>query len=475
MEKLLTAKEVAELLNCHSQSVYRSKTIPRVHIPGVGVRFKEEDIQKIIQQRTINASPHFGQIDENNSIPMQFNPYLGINLKEEGGIGGMPKGKSKARYNLGYGAIYQRKTKTGKIRWYLDYRDADQRRIQKVAKNAQTKEDAVLALRTEVARAFEREFNIERKKEQIRLKEFVEIYIRDYAMVRKRSWKSDFYYFHANIVPYFRDALLSEVCQSNIEKYVVKRIKDGVKKSSINRELACLSKLFCKAIDWGYLTKNPVSRIKFFSEKNNLKERVLSDEEEKVLLESCSEHLKPIIITALQTGMRKGEILGLKWQDVSLPKREIKLLETKSNRVRIVPINERLYLELVMLKKINKCAAFVFLNPETGKPLKDVKRAFRGACRRASIIGLRFHDLRHTFASRLVQEGVDLITVKDLLGHSSVKVTERYTHSNQNQKKKAVEALIRKSSEKAGNLLHNCDMKERKDPRKTLIDSFSVN
>lgn len=103
----------------------------------------------------------------------------------------------------------------------------------------------------------------------------------------------------------------------------------------------------------------------------------------------------------------------------------------------------------------------MFTNPETGKPYVDIKKAFRGACRRAGIKDLRFHDLRHTFASRLIEKGVDIIKVKELLGHSTVKVTERYTHSNREERKKAVELLCKKSPKIAGkleNLLHSCYM-----------------
>ena len=109
------------------------------------------------------------------------------------------------------------------------------------------------------------------------------------------------------------------------------------------------------------------------------------------------------------------------------------------------------------MHKNNGKSPHVFLNPKTGKPLKNVKRAFLGACKRAGI-KIRFQDLRHTFASRLVQSGVDLINVKDLCGHSSVKVTERYTHSNKDLKREAVEILGKSQAKidlKEANLLHN--------------------
>ena len=158
--------------------------------------------------------------------------------------------------------------------------------------------------------------------------------------------------------------------------------------------------------------------------------------------------------------MRKSEIVNLKWEQVDLRNKEIEVIKSKSGKKRIIPISEGLYEGMIALWKQNRNSEFVFQypDPETGEKrhIKYFRRAFENACRRAGIEGLTFHDLRHTFASRLVRFGVDLITVKDLLGHYSVKTTERYTHSNQEQKRNAVELLnnetCRKKAEKVVNL-----------------------
>jgi site-specific recombinase XerD len=130
------------------------------------------------------------------------------------------------------------------------------------------------------------------------------------------------------------------------------------------------------------------------------------------------------------------------------------------------------------LKRKDNESEFVFSNPVTGKPYVDLKKAFKTACEEAGISGLRFHDLRHTFASRLVENGVDLITVKDLLGHSTVKVTERYTHPNKSLKRKAVESLVQ-DPEKAGKtveiLAHEWHIKKKGKKEKAVTNSFSIN
>lgn len=109
-----------------------------------------------------------------------------------------------------------------------------------------------------------------------------------------------------------------------------------------------------------------------------------------------------------------------------------------------------------MFNRLRRAGDFVFLynDPKTNepRPVKSIKSDFTGTCKRAGIKALTFHDLRHTFASRLIGRGVDLITVKELLGHSSVKTTERYTHTHKEEKKRAVDVLV-KEAEKAENLL----------------------
>lgn len=160
-------------------------------------------------------------------------------------------------------------------------------------------------------------------------------------------------------------------------------------------------------------------------------------------METCSDALRPILVTALNTGMRKSEILNLKWVQVDLKARRIRVEKTKSGKVRHIPINDVLLYELRRLKGKN---SYVFFNPETRKPYLDMKKGFKAACRRADIKGMRFHDLRHTFASRLVEKGVDIETVRDLLGHHSILITQRYAHSSRERKRAAVELLSKGKS-----------------------------
>ena len=203
----------------------------------------------------------------------------------------------------------------------------------------------------------------------------------------------------------------------------------------------------------------------------------MTRDEESKLFKTSAPHLRPILTLALHTGMRLGEILGLTWGQVDFKKGLIRVERTKSGLCRLIPINTVLYADLRAIKGQSN-SAFLFRNAMTEKPLGSVKTAFKAACRRAGIIGLRFHDLRHTFASRLIEHGADLITVKELLGHSSVKITERYTHSQSEQKKNAVELLVERraaEAKKSESLLHICDTANAEKSDALRISLFSAN
>jgi len=465
INNLLTVKELSSFLHVHPKTIYRwtgERKLPFLKVNDK-VRFRRKDIETWIDN---NSKKYISEINFFPAID-SLKTYDKMLLKGRSAL----RNKNSKRWNYGFGSIYIRKTKQGIERWYIDFIDEQGKRVQKLVKNAKSREEAVIALQSNVYQIFSKQHNLKTEKEKIEFKEFAKIYIENYAKVKKKSWKSDYSFLSAHLIPYFKGNQLDEITQLQVEKYIAMRIEDEVTKSTINRELACLRKMLNKAIDWGYGDDNPVSRVKFFSEKDNLIERILTEDEERLLLKLSPEQLKSIIIFAIHTGMRKSEILSMKWKNIDLEKREIKVDNTKSGKSRIVPINEELYVELLELKRKSGNSIWLFQNPKTENPLKDVKRSFKEACRKAGIQDLRFHDFRHTFASRLIEKGVDIITVKDLLGHSTVKITERYTHSNRNQKRNAVELLSGKKPKNRENLLHICDM-EKDSPKKYPVTRF---
>lgn len=255
---------------------------------------------------------------------------------------------------------------------------------------------------------------------------------------------------------YFSNKQLKDISPILIEKYrsdrkkTVKKQADDdnecvyITNATVNREIEILRKMFNIAIDNSWIDKNPCSSRKVHKlREDNKKERfLLPDEEIRLFKKSVGEfaYMYPIIICALHTGMRKGEILSLKWDCVDLKEKFITLLQTKSGKMRKIPINSVLLPILKELHK-NKCSDYIFTNPETKNRYFDLKRAFPSLCKQAKINELRFHDLRHTSATRMVASGIDLVVVQEILGHADIKTTMRYSHPVPERKLIAVEAL----------------------------------
>ncbi len=179
--------------------------------------------------------------------------------------------------------------------------------------------------------------------------------------------------------------------------------------------------------------------------ENNHRLRFLTDAEVEALLQACddlkahSPHLRPIVETALLTGMRRGEVLSLKWDQIR--NGFIYLRETKANKARQIPINDRLAAVLKEVRRKNQLKSeYVFCDSQ-GRRFYEVKRSFNSACRRAGLEDFRFHDLRHTFASRLVMKGASLKAVQELLGHADMKMTMRYAHLSQEHLRDSVNLL----------------------------------
>lgn len=205
--------------------------------------------------------------------------------------------------------------------------------------------------------------------------------------------------------------------------------------ATVNREVACLKNMFNMAIKWKKTTKNPVREIKLYKEPKGSM-RVLSWDEQKALLPACADYLRLIVLTALNTGMRKEEILSLTWDKVNFEKQLIAVENTKNGEGRVVPMN----LELTnILKNVKRIGEQVFCQPD-GRHFASIRNGFEAAVRRAGIPHIRFHDLRHTFATRYMGKG-DVVTLKDILGHKTIEMTLRYAHATLDKKRWCLEML----------------------------------
>ncbi len=457
MDKLLTVKEVATYLGASESTVYRLCAHDLPHVKKrFGLRFRQIDLEKWLEQDKRKAFLANNILKNALTNP----PSLAID-KAKGGKGKLAK-KKPTCFNYGFGHVRLRTYKSGNICWAIDYRDENGKRIQRTLPYVQTKEEAAFILRKNAAEVFDRKHGIKRRERKIGFREFARIYLEDYMITVRRNFRPDVYRLN-NVCDHFKDTDLRFITPLMIERFRKSKLQNGRTKSTCNRYLQLLKRMFNLAIEEGYVEDNPVRKVKLYSEKDNLKERILTEDEERRLMEICSDSLRPILVVALNTGMRRAEIFNLQWNQIDLKSKRIKVEKTKSGKMRFIPVNDVLINELRRLKIERSLSPFVFSNPKTGKPYLDMKTAFKGACRRAGISNLRFHDLRHTFASRLVEKGVDVETVRDLLGHHSITVTQRYTHSNDERKKAAVDLLSRELEGKI------CDVSVTQENQSKLI------
>jgi len=234
-----------------------------------------------------------------------------------------------------------------------------------------------------------------------------------------------------------------------VEQYQTELIDRGFENATVNHYVGLIKHMIRKAVEWDMAADETLKRVRKVKmlPVNNRRLRYLSEDECQALIKACDAHLRPIVIMALNTGMRRGEILNLKWDQVDLIHGFILLSDrdTKNMERREIPINGTLketFLSLSGGKLTRRIdVPYVFYDPKTGKPYGSTKKSFTTACRRAGIRDFHFHDLRHTFASHLVMRGIDLVTVKELLGHKSLTMTLRYSHLAPSHKASAVNVL----------------------------------
>ncbi|MGE5446224.1 MAG: tyrosine-type recombinase/integrase [Ignavibacteriales bacterium] len=321
-------------------------------------------------------------------------------------------------------------------RWYIDYYLPDGKRkreivtIPGVDPSRVTRQDAKKALSIRKGQIAEGKFDIAQTRTSALFEKLSDRYL-EYSKTNKRAWKRDLYSIKSFLV-YFKGKTLSQITPWLIEKYKSER-KVQVKPATINRELATLSNMFSMAVIWKLLDSTPYKGVKHFR-VNSTSLRILNEDEFQRLYAAASPTLRPILLAAITTGMRKGELLNLKWDDVNFKEGFILVRDSKNYESRPITIHAKLREILLVLKERSQ-SEYVFDGRMT------LKHHWAKALRKSGIPHCRFHDLRHTFASRLVMEGVDLVTIQELMGHKNINMTKRYSHPTPEHKKQAVERI----------------------------------
>jgi integrase len=331
-------------------------------------------------------------------------------------------------------SLYQR----GKS-WYYDFNYRGKRYTGCVGAVSKTVAKEISAKKK--AEAVEGRYELPSKKPTPKLEEFAKEYFAYYRANRRPQSVQRHVTAYRALRLTFGDLRLSEISPLAIERYKRQRKEDGVSEVTINRELAFLKNLFTKAVEWEKIAENPVKKVRFYRE-DNARTRFLTDEEEERLLARCRPQLQPLVITALHTGFRASELCSLTWHDIDFRRRTVTVRAgyAKNGESRTVPMNEVLTTTLKAVKLQSADGEKVFCSRE-GTPYRSFRTTFQRAVRLAVLADFTFHDLRHTFASRLVMAGVDLPTVKELLGHKDISMTMRYAHLSTDHKQAAVKKL----------------------------------
>jgi len=236
---------------------------------------------------------------------------------------------------------------------------------------------------------------------------------------------------------------LSRVTGQTLEEFKLKRLK-SVSKVTVNYDLKVLTTAFNWAKKQNYLTQNPVSAVERFKVVKKQK-RFFSKAEIQMILSQCPENMYPVYMILLHTGMRKGELLNLEWKDIDFERRVVKIQPKESwlpkgKRGREIPISDEL-LEVLAEHRTQSEGQYVVLRTSRNRYHKSLLEKFKRFAQKLGIEDATIHTFRHTFASHLVMANVDLVTVKELLGHSDVQTTMIYAHLAEGHKHGAVNRL----------------------------------
>ncbi len=328
-----------------------------------------------------------------------------------------------------------RATSQGQGTYYLRYKDSTGKTChQKIGRTT----DISLAdarkkaktLKAEIALGADPRAEDKARKAVLTFCEFFEQHYLPYVKPRKRSWARDDELYRLRIKKIFGQKRLNQITRQQIQTFHTSLKEEGLAAATCNHHIKLLRYAFNLAIDWGYLEENPVSRVPLFHEDNNV-EHYMTDEELdrllKVLREDKSRNVCMVALFLLSTGCRVNEVLSAKWSDVDLDKGifVVRASNSKSKRLRAVPLNSS---ALEILRQLEKQQEYLFMNQLTGKPYVTISKVWVRLRKKAGLPHLRLHDLRHQFASFLVNDGRTLYEVQQILGHSDPKVTMRYAH-----------------------------------------------
>ncbi|HEX7338878.1 MAG TPA: site-specific integrase [Rhodanobacteraceae bacterium] len=309
----------------------------------------------------------------------------------------------------------------------------------------------------------------------ITLGDFIRDHFAPWALAHQKAGRATVDALAASFGTIYKRELRSVVA-FDIERFKTRRRKAGVTPATINRDLDRIRRVYSCAVEWGFLAEHPLRKVKRLK-VDNARVRYLTDAEEQALRDALAsreaerrghresgnvwcrqrggkgrpmwsddgytDHLMPMVLLAINTGMRRGELFGLEWRSVNLAGRQLTVVpdNAKSGRTRHIPLNNEALDVLTRWHAQGEGKGLVFPSPSGGR-FGNINKSWAGIVTAAGLVDFTFHDLRHTFASKLVMAGVDLNTVRELLGHADLKMTLRYAHLAPGKLAAAVDMLV---------------------------------
>lgn len=317
------------------------------------------------------------------------------------------------------------------------------------------------------------DFGLRRSTESISLRTFIEDKYQPFAEGHLADPKGAINRISACFGQWF-DLQLEALDVQMIDRWIAQRRHAGISASTVNRDLATLGAALNRAVRWGLLKSNPLKEVGKCRVDGHPSTRYLTTDERDRLLEALrkrdrltrerrernnerrkrrrlpllpaigeySDHLTPMVLLSLHTGCRRGEMFSLTWDSVSFSSARLTIRgsRSKNGQSRIIALNREALHALREWRKVAPRAELVFPGPK-GSKMGHIKSSWKRVLKDAEITGFRWHDLRHTFASYLVMAGVDLNTVRELMGHTDIAMTLRYAHLSDQHKETAVQRL----------------------------------
>jgi len=444
-ENLLTVKEVAKVLNIHPQTANdwaREGLLPSYKLKGLR-RFRASEIEDWIQERGHKV------LDSNLSPRLVFN-WREFEKLFTGGTSMKVVQISDSRWFCGFGGFFFRLDKHGLRHWMVWFYDENNKRVHKAVKHVTCKKEALIALEGERRIAFMKRYNPEETEENKKRINFKKL-ANEFMAQSNRKNKSNDRSVLKNLVSFFGNVAIAEITRPDIRRYVAESQKKGDANGSICERLQVMRTVLNYALDMEYeLEKNPIVAKDLPKVKRGRKIPLEMDDL-KLLFQVADKdypHMLPVVICACMTGMRRGEIETLRWDDVDLDERwiNVKAENNKSGREKEIAINKTLFSVLEDLKKLeneDSGHVFVYHNPRFNRVSRiPVKFHFEQIVEKAGLKGkAHFHLLRHTVASALARAGADPVSIQYMLGHANLSTTEIYLHPHRDGKRKAAELL----------------------------------